>query len=387
MPVLGGIVLSLEKMNRILEIDQENLMAVAQAGVVTKDLQDLVESLGLYYPPDPASRASCTLGGNVAHNAGGPHAVKYGVTRDWILGLEAVLPNGRVIRTGGKLIKNVTGYNLTQLLVGSEGSLAVVTEITVRLIPYPPLRRAVMASFTDLPAAGLAVARLFQRRIVPSACEYMERAVMTAAERRLGTAFPVRRGEAALLVETDGFREDQVEEELAAVGKVFEEQGALEIVAAADAAQANQLWSLRRGLGEAVRRLSAYRELDCSVPRAALPALLRAIRETVSRHGLEALTYGHIGDGNVHVNVLRRQIEEGEWRSRIERATRELFQRVVELGGTLSGEHGIGRLQRNYLPLALSADSIELLRGIKAAFDPQGILNPGKSLPDGGNAS
>jgi glycolate oxidase len=381
LPLHGGIVLAMERMNRILEIDEENLVAAVEPGVITQDLQEAVQRRGLYYPPDPASRGSCMLGGNVAHNAGGPHAVKYGVTRDWVLGLEALLADGRPLRTGGKLLKNVTGYNLTQLLIGSEGTLAVVTRILLKLVPYPPHRRALMASFPDLRSAAGAVAALFPARIVPSACEFIEAEAMRLVEERLSKRFPVAGGEASLLIEVDGTRPDAVEEEILRAGELCGEHGALEIVVAAEPARMEELWTLRRGVSEAIRAHSRYREQDVVVPRARLPELMDAIRDACSASGLSSLSFGHVGDGNVHVKVLRGDLDDTEWDRRIERATRRLFERVVALGGMLTGEHGVGYVQREFLPMALSPEAIGLMRAIKSVFDPKGILNPGKVFP------
>jgi glycolate oxidase len=382
LPVHGGIVVSVEKMNKILEIDRENLVAVVQPGIICQVLQEEVEKVGLYYPPDPASRGSCMLGGNIAHNAGGPHALKYGVTKDWVLGLEAVKADGTILRTGGKLLKNVTGYNLTQLIVGSEGTLALVTQIILKLIPLPALRKAVMASFPTLEDAARAVTRIFFERIIPSACEFMERQAMEVTEKKHGEKFPVSGGEAALLIEVDGTREDVLDEQVERIGSVCSDAGALDLILAEDSSKLAKLWKMRRSIGEAVKGLSAYREEDCVVPRARLPELMTAIREVCARHGLTAMSYGHIGDGNVHVNILKLNLPDAEWRTRIEAATHDLFVRTVALGGMISGEHGIGFVQKNYLGLALSPDVIALMRQIKSVFDPNGILNPGKVFPD-----
>ncbi len=382
LPVNGGIVVSVEKMNQIVEIDRENLVAVVEPGVICQNLQEAVEQVGLYYPPDPASRGSCMLGGNIAHNAGGPHALKYGVTKDWVLGLEAVKADGTIFRTGGKLLKNVTGYNLTQLIVGSEGTLALVTQIILKLIPYPPLRKAVMASFPTLEDAARAVTKIFSERIVPSACEFMERPAMEVTEKKHGEKFPVSGGEAALLIEVDGTREEILDSDVERIGAVCGDSKAIDIVLVDEAGKLAKLWKMRRSIGEAVKGLSAYREEDCVVPRARLPELMTAIREVCSKHGLTAMSYGHIGDGNVHVNILKMNLGDAEWRARIEAATRDLFVRTVALGGMISGEHGVGFVQKNYLGLALSADVIAMMRQIKTAFDPNGILNPGKIFPD-----
>lgn len=382
LPIHGGIVLSVERMNKIIEIDRENLCAVVQPAVITQVLQEAVEKVGLYYPPDPASRGSCMLGGNISHNAGGPHALKYGVTKDWVIGLEAVKADGTILRTGGKLLKNVTGYNLTQLIVGSEGTLAVATQIILKLIPHPPLRKAVMAGFPTLEDAARAVTKIFFERIVPSACEFMERGAMEVTEAKHGERFPVRGGEAALLIEVDGDREDVLDEQVEKIGAVCGDCKATDVVLAEDSTKLAKLWKMRRSIGEAVKGLSAYREEDCVVPRARLPELMTAIREVCAKHGLTALSYGHIGDGNVHVNILKMNLSDLEWRERIEAATKDLFTRTVALGGMISGEHGIGFVQKNYLGLALSSDVIALMRQIKSVFDPHGILNPGKVFPD-----
>jgi glycolate oxidase len=381
--VHGGIALSLERMNRILEVDAESLFAVVEPAVITQVLHDEVEKRGLFYPPDPASRGSCTLGGNVAHGAGGPRALKYGVTKDWVTGLVAVLPSGDVIRTGGKLMKNVTGYNLTQLLVGSEGTLAIITEITLKLIPLPRHRKTVLVPFGDLGSAARAVAGIFEAKIVPCCCEFMDRAAVEAAETRKGVVFPAK-GAATLLIEVDGNDEDQLDRELEAIAAVCTKQGAPDVFVAADEAQRRFVWDLRRSIGEAVKSLAAYKEEDTVVPRARLPELVQAVQDVTAKHGLTAVCYGHVGDGNLHVNILKLNVTEERWRTGVNDAVRELFERTLALGGQITGEHGVGYVQKEYLPLAYPPHHIELLRSLKKVFDPEGILNPGKILPDGG---
>lgn len=381
LPVHGGISLSLERMNRILEIDAENLMAVVEPGVITEALQTEVEKAGLYYPPDPASRGSCQMGGNVAENAGGPHAVKYGVTKDWVAGLEAVLPDGRVFSTGGKLRKDVSGYNLTQLLVGSEGTLAVITKITVKLIPLPAHRRALVACFASADAAARAVVRIFDKKVIPAAVEFMEEAAWRTGAQRVGRQLlPV--GHAAyLLVEVDGPHAGVVEEEAMAVGEACAELGAADVLMAETPAHIKELWSVRRAIGEAVKKIAPYKEEDTVVPRRQVPALVAAVDVIIRRHGLRAICYGHAGDGNIHVNILKD--EQGQaWETGLQTAIREIFGQVAALGGKISGEHGIGWVQKGYMPIVHDGAELEMMRRIKDAFDPGRILNPGKILPD-----
>ena len=378
LPVHGGIVLSMDRLNRILEIDSANLQAVAEPGVVTEHFQDEVERLGLYYPPDPASRGSCTLGGNLAECAGGPRAVKYGVTKDYVLGLEAVLPTGAIITAGGRVLKNVSGYNLAQMIIGSEGTLAVITKIIFRLIPLPRLRSVMLVPFDSLEAAVESVAEIFQAGITPSALEFMERAAVRAAEERQGKKFPGSEAEAQLLVEVDGNNEEALRSDMEAIARVVGAHGASDVLLADDRRKVADVWALRRGIGEAVKSISAYREEDTVVPRARLPRLVKGVKEICSRYGITSICYGHAGDGNVHVNLLKGGLSDGAWSAGIEEAAREIFSLTVSLGGTISGEHGIGYTQRSYLPIALSESEISLMKGIKQAFDPAGILNPGK---------
>ncbi|HZN62994.1 MAG TPA: FAD-linked oxidase C-terminal domain-containing protein [Planctomycetota bacterium] len=379
--VHGGIALSMERMARIKDIDEGNLFCVVEPGVITQALQEEVEKRGLFYGPDPASRGSCTIGGNIAHNAGGPRALKYGVTKDWVTGLEAVIPSGEILRTGGKLMKNVAGYNLTQLLVGSEGTLAVVTEATLKLLPKPAFARTLLAPFGDVVSAARAVTEIFKARIVPCACEYMERAAVEAAERRKGVKLPVS-GEAVLLIEVDGNDESQLDRDAERIAEICMAAGAPDVFPADDPEKRKFVWDLRRSIGEAVKAISAYKEEDTVVPRMRLPELVQAVREVTKKHGLTAISYGHVGDGNLHVNILRGDLGEEAWRRGIEPAVRELFERTVAMGGQITGEHGVGYVQKNYMPIAFPKHHIELLRSVKKVFDPLGILNPGKIFPD-----
>lgn len=378
LPVRGGIVLTVERMNRILEIDRENSVAVVEAGVICETLQDAVAEAGLFYPPDPASRGSSQIGGNIAECAGGPHAVKYGTTKDYVLGLEAVLAGGEIIRTGGKIRKDVTGYNLTQLLVGSEGTLAIVTQAILKLIPPPSRTITLLAPFPSLDAAAACVAGLFQHDVIPSACEFMERDAVRAAEAHIGVSFPHNEAAAHLLIEVDGMDDARVAREAEIVGEVCLNRGALDVLIADAPARQAELWRLRRSVGEAVKKISIYKEEDTVVPRGALAKLITGVKAIGARHGIQTICYGHAGDGNIHVNVLKGDMDDARWQGLLPAAIGEIFKLAVSLGGKISGEHGIGLTQKAYLPLALSETEIRLIRDLKRAFDPQGILNPGK---------
>jgi glycolate oxidase len=307
--------------------------------------------------------------------------VKYGVTKDYVLELEAVLPSGEIFHTGAPVLKDATGYNLTQLLIGSEGTLAVVTRITVRLIPMPKIRKVVLVAFDSLENAAGSVARIFQRGITPAAVEFLERAAVNVAEERQGKKFPNSEAAAQLLIEVDGNHEDVLQQEIAAIAEVVQEGGAIDILLAEDRQKVEDVWALRRGIGEAVKSISAYKEEDTVVPRAALPQLVSGVKEICGRYGITSICYGHAGDGNVHVNILRADLDENTWNSVVDKAIREIFSLTVSLGGTISGEHGIGYSQRPYLTIALGEVELRLMREIKKVFDPAGILNPGKIFP------
>ena len=380
----GGVSLSLRRMNSIVAIDEVNHQVRVQPGVIVQEMQEAVAARGLFYAVDPASRGTCTIGGNIAENSGGPRAVKYGVTKDWVLNLEVVLADGTVVRTGADTLKNSTGYNLTQLIVGSEGTLAVVTEATLKLLPLPTHTALLLAPFPSASDACRAVAAIFQAGVVPSALEFMERdAVELAAAYTGDHTLPLPPGiEAHLLIEVDGFRAEDLMPQLEAVLPVLEEHGAHEPLFADDAAAKDRLWFLRRRVGEAVKAASTYKEEDTVVPRGRLPELLAAVKTIGAKYGFKSVCYGHAGDGNLHVNILRGELSDGVWHETLPGAIRELFTEVVRLGGTLSGEHGIGLVQKSYMDIACSPAHLALQRAIKAAFDPKGILNPGKVFPD-----
>ena len=382
LPVYGGICLSMEKLNRIISIDEKNFQAVTEPGVITQLFQEEVERRGLFYPPDPASRGSCHLGGNLAECAGGPRAVKYGVTKDYVLGIEAVLPTGEIISAGGRVLKNVSGYNLTQLIIGSEGTLAIITKIIFRLIPLPRLRKVILAAFDSLEDATACVARIFQQGITPSALEFMERSAVRAAEDRLGKKFPNGNAEAQLLIEIDGNHNEVIDKDIEAIAGVIEQHRPVDVLLAEDPTKVADVWALRRSMGEAVKSYSAYKEEDTVVPRANLPQLVKGVKEICARYGVTSICYGHAGDGNVHVNILKEGVDDETWEKNLEGAIREIFQLTVSLGGTISGEHGIGYSQKSYLPIALSESELRLMKEIKKTFDPKGILNPGKIFMD-----
>jgi len=382
LPVLGGILLSCHRMNQILEIDRENLIGVVEPGVITQVFQEEVEKVGLFYPPDPASRGSCTLGGNVAENAGGPRAVKYGVTKDFVMGVEAVLADGSLLRAGGKLYKDVSGYNLTQLLVGSEGTLAIITRIYMKLIPWPAHRKVLLAPFASIEAAAQAVIAVFGKGVQPSACELMERDAVQCAVRQLGKEWPHADAAAHLLLEADGHSPERVDEEAMLMGEACLESGAEDVFIAEDAPRMREIWSLRRSIGEAVKSINIYKEEDTVVPRNRIPELIRGVKEIAGRYGLMTICYGHAGDGNIHCNIIK-TVDDETWKKTLPIAIREIFALTASLGGQVSGEHGIGFVQREYLSITQGPVELSMMKKIKDQFDPAGILNPLKIFPDG----
>ena len=381
-PVHGGIVLSLEKMNRILEIDKENLMITVEPGAITGDIHRAVEAEGLFYPPDPASLDSCSIGGNVAEGAGGPRAVKYGVTKDYVCGLEAVLPSGEVIVCGGKLVKNVTGYNLIQLLVGSEGTLAVVTRIVLRLLPRPKVQVDLLVPYDDLKAAADTVSDIIAHRIVPATIEFMERDSVLAVQRLLQKEVPHHDAAAHLLIQLDGNRQEAVDADMEMVGELCLEHGARDVLVARDRHTRDRLWEARRMIIEALKHESPINHMeDVVVPRARLPVLLKGIKEIAGQHAVRIICFGHAGDGNVHVNVLKDNLSGERWEALVPAVSAEIYHLALSLGGMITGEHGVGATRRQYLPMALDEAQIAVMRRIKEAFDPHYILNPGKIFP------
>ena len=378
----GGIVLSLERMNRILEIDERNFFAVVETGIITQLFQEAVEARGLFYPPDPASRGSCTIGGNIAENAGGPRALKYGVTKDYVYGLKAVVTGGASVSYGGKLLKDVAGYNMVQLFVGSEGTLGVVTEATLRLIARPRHVRTMLAPFDSLADAASAVPEIMTCGIVPCVLEFMERDCLKAIESHRGQ--PVRFSDhaAVLLIELDGNHESLLDEQMEKIGDILETHRAADCFLASGSAQREDIWEIRRSAGEAVKAICPYKEEDTVVPRSRLPELVSGVHEICDRWGLRVICYGHAGDGNIHCNLLKAGLSDAIWNEKLPDAISEIFRLTVSLGGSISGEHGIGHVQRRYLPIAQSREAIAYQRRLKNALDPHGIFNPGKLLPD-----
>lgn len=379
-PVHGGIVLSLERMDQLLEIDQDNLMAVTEPGIVTGELHRLVEEQGCFYPPDPASKDSCSIGGNVAEGSGGPRAVRYGTTKDYVCGLEAVLPTGEIIHTGAKVVKDVTGYNLTQLLVGSEGTLAIVTKIILRLIPKPKMKVNLLAPFNDLSSAAKAVSAIIQEKIVPTAIEFMDNPAILLAEKYLNKKVVFNTAAAHLLVELDGNRKEDFELSMDVVEQIFQRFGAWDLLVADHPEAQNRLWEARRCIFEAANRMGViYETMDVVAPRCCIADMVKSAEEIAERFRLDPLCVGHAGDGNVHVLYFKKdQMDKEEWARTIPKATRSLYKAVLEMGGKITAEHGIGLSRKPYLSMDFTERQIDLLRGIKRAFDPKGILNPGK---------
>jgi glycolate oxidase len=384
LPVRGGLVLSTSRLNQILEIDERNLQVRVQPGVITQVLQDAVEELGFYYPPDPSSKGSCFIGGNVAESAGGIRAVKYGLTRDFVLSLEAVLMDGSIIRTGARVLKNSTGYNLTQLLIGSEGTLAIITEIVLKLIPKPAFSLVLQVPFNSAEKACEAVSQVFRAGITPSALEFMEREAVRFGCNYLGMKDTLPDSvQAVLLIELDGNYLENLYADAEKVNEVVGKLDAGEILLASSREEQNQLFRVRRCLGEAVKGTTIYKEEDAVVPRAELPYLLKKVKEVGSNYGFSSVCYGHAGDGNLHINIIKTpDLSQEQWEQEIPKAIREIFETTVALGGTLSGEHGIGWVQKNFMDIAFSETELRLMRQIKQIFDPEELLNPGKIFPD-----
>ena len=373
-------------MNRIINIDEENFQVITQPGVITEELQNAVEAKGLFYPVDPASRGSCFIGGNVAENSGGPRAVKYGTVKDYVLGLEIVLSDGKTIRTGTRTLKDATGYDITRLIVGSEGTLAVITEITLKLIPFPKKRLLMSIPFTSEENATKAVNVILKMGVIPSALEFMEKeALKRSSEFLKETSVYIeipKRIEAHLLVEVDGNDIDDLYNEAETITEAISSLTEEDIAVAELKQEQDKLWKLRRVIGEAVKMASIYKEVDTVVPRSILPELLLMVKKIGEKYGFKSICYGHAGDGNLHVNILKEGLTDIEWSDEVPKGIKEIFHFVVKMGGTISAEHGIGLVQKNYIPIVFSTETINLMKSIKNTFDPKGILNPGKIWPD-----
>jgi len=382
LPVHGGVALDMRRFNKILNVDTRNFQVTTEPGVITQELQEHLLQQGLFYPPDPASKGSCFIGGNVSENSGGPRAVKYGVVKDYVLNLEVVLPDGSIIWTGANVLKNATGYNLTQLIVGSEGTLCVITKIVLRLIPAVRSNLTLLVPFRITEQACEAVNAIFLAGFTPSALEFMEReAVEWSMRYTQSTSIDLPADIAAhLLIELDGNEMEQLYKDAEAISDILQRYDIGEMLFADTHEQKQMLWALRRKVGEAVKSNSIYKEEDTVVPRAELPELLRIIKATGAEFGFKSVCYGHAGDGNLHVNIVKGDMSDADWNEKLPIGIRKLFKEVVRLGGTISGEHGIGWVQKGYMDVAFNSVQMELMRKIKLMFDPNIILNPGKVL-------
>lgn len=380
LPHVGGVVISFERMNTILEIDERNLQVTTEPGVITEVLQNAVKEKGLFYPPDPSSRGSCFIGGNIAENSGGPKAVKYGVVKDYVLNLEMVLPNGDIIWTGANVLKNSTGYNLTQLVVGSEGTLGLVTKIVLKLIPHPKHDLLMLVPFNNLEKAGEAVSAIFRAGFTPSALELVEIDALKIVSKFVGSAVvPVTdEMEAHLIIEVDGNNPEVLMQEMESIANLLTEFECGEVFFADDARQKEELWKLRRRVAEAVKIDGYTIEEDTVVPRAALPELIRGVKALGKHYDFHVVCYGHAGDGNLHVRIKKEGSRFSLNNPAVIPALRALFELVKSLGGTISGEHGIGLIQKEYMDIVSGAPAMDLMRGIKKVFDPANILNRGK---------
>ncbi|MFQ5560645.1 MAG: FAD-binding oxidoreductase [Nitrospinota bacterium] len=378
-PVQGGIALVLSEMNRILEIDRENLMATVEPGVITGTLQKTVQQYGLFYPPDPSSMKVSTIGGNTATCAGGPRAVKYGVTKEYILGVEAVLPDGEIVQTGGKLTKNVAGYDLTALFVGSEGTLGVISKLILKLIPSPETTQTLFALFPTIEDASKAVSAIIASKIIPSTLEFMDQQTLFCVKDTIPGGLP-EKTEASLLIEVDGDSEASVERQKEMVEKILQSHNVNSINVAIESGEREALWAVRRSISPALGKLRPTKvNQDIAVPRSRIPEMIQGLQQIASKYQLLIVNFGHAGDGNIHVNIMTDINNVAEY-ERAEVAVTEIFACTLRLGGTISGEHGIGIAKRNYLQDQVGKAGISLMRHIKSVFDPKNIMNPGKIL-------
>jgi glycolate oxidase len=379
LPLMGGLLISMEKFNEIIAIDEQNLQATVESGVITEDFMNAVAAKGLLYPVDPASKGSCFIGGNVAHGSGGPRVVKYGTIREYILNLEVVLPSGDIIWTGANTLKYASGYNLTQLMIGAEGTLGIITKIVTKLIPQPTHNALMMAAFSSNERACAAVSAIFRAGMVPSAVEFMERKAIEWVRQYNSIAFDLKEDDAAfLLIEADGTDMDVIFAACEKINQVLEGFGCKEVLFADSEAKKAELWKIRRTIGESVKLNSVYKKEDCVVPRAELPKLIKGIKEIGAEYGFESVCFGHAGDGNLHLNIIKGTMSDADWDSKLNDGIKEIFELTISLGGTISGEHGIGLVQKEFMPIKYSEIHFALWRGIKNVFDKNNILNPGK---------
>lgn len=376
----GGVMLSVERMNTVLNIDERNLQVTTEPGVITETLQNMLQERGLFYPVDPSSRGSSFIGGNVACNSGGPRAVKYGVVKDFVLNLEVVLADGTIMWTGANTLKNSTGYNFTQLFVGSEGTLGIITKIVLKLLPYPKYNNIMLAPFKSMDDASAAVSAVFRAGIIPSCIEFMEREAIEYVMNFLGDVHvPLADDtQATLLIEVDGSDMEQIQKDCERIYEVLSGFEVGEILFADNDSQKTDLWRMRRNIAYAVKKTNVTVEEDTVVPRADLPELLRHIKAVGKKYNFRSVCYGHAGDGNVHVRILKDSLTDDYWKKEVPKGIREIFEKVVELKGTISGEHGIGWFQIPYMDIKFSASQISLMKSVKQVFDSNNIINPGK---------
>ena len=379
LPIFGGVALSLERLNAIVEIDERNLQATVQPGVINQVFRDTVAEKGLFYPPDPASSGSCFLGGNLAENAGGPKAVKYGVTKDYVLNLEVVLPTGEIIWTGANVLKNATGYDLTSLMIGSEGTLGIITKIVFKLIPLAEKDITMLIPFNSSEKACEAVSAIFCAGIIPSALEFIERDAIDWTLKYTDINININdKVEAHLLVEVDGSDVELLYKDCEKIDEIMQHFNCGDILLADSESQKKKLWKIRRSIGEAVKLNSIYKEEDTVVPRAELARLLTGVKKIGKKYGFHSVCYGHAGDGNLHINIIKAGMSDEDWDNKLIFGIREIFKLTKELGGTISGEHGIGLVQKDYMDIVFTEKALNLQKGIKNLFDPNQILNPGK---------
>lgn len=379
LPVMGGLLISMEKFNNIIDIDVRNLQATVEPGVITEEFMNSVAEKGLLYPIDPSSKGSCFIGGNVAHGSGGPRVVKYGTIREYVLNMEVVLPQGEIIWTGSNTLKYAAGYNLTQLMIGSEGTLGIITKIVVKLICKPSLSLVMLASFPSNEDACAAVSAIFMTGVTPSALEFMERRAIEWVMQYDQFQFDLKPDtEAFLMIEVDGNDLDVLMGEAEKINQVLEDYGCTDVLFADTSSQKEAIWRMRRTMPLSVKSNSIYKEEDTVVPRAELPKLIKGIKVIGAQYGFDSVCYGHAGDGNLHVNIIKDSMSDEDWNIKLKEGIREIFELTVSLGGTISGEHGIGFVQREFMNIKYSEVHLNLMRGIKTIFDPRGILNPGK---------
>lgn len=383
LPIHGGVSMSFKKMNKILDVNPRSFQAIVEPGLINEEFQNEISKYGLFYPPDPASKGSCTLGGNISLNAGGPRAVKYGVTSNFVLNLEVVLPDGQIIWTGANTLKNSTGYNITQLMVGSEGTLGIVTKAVLKLLSLPKKNILMLVPFSKIEEACKVVSQIFFNGIFPSCIEFMEKSSIELVKRYNLCEIPFCiKHDAYLLIELDGNNLDVLFKNAENLNTIFCKYDCGEVLFAESEFEKNKLWSVRRNIAIAVKSFSIYKEEDTVVPRDKLPELIRGVKIIGKKYNFKSVCYGHAGDGNLHVNILKDNLSNYEWSTIIKKGIREIFKLCVSLGGTISGEHGIGLVQKDYIDIPFSKESISLQKRIKKLLDPNNIMNPGKIFPD-----